>query len=258
MTGSTLSDDDFGVHPAFATTESWAFARHLAEAPTLPALSAILARETARLGCSAFCCGLLPPGDAEPLLLLHNWTSAWSADYRRHERAGGDLTLADARRRRLPFSWSEARAARALSPAEEAFLAAATRRGWRSGICAPLHGPGSTVAFLTLMGGEAVGGEVMFPAAAKARLIAVAALAHERLGALREPDGQSHPATRLSAREKDCLKRVGAGHSDREIAEALGISRTTVKYHIDRARLKLGVRTRAQALAQLLLWDDAW
>jgi DNA-binding CsgD family transcriptional regulator len=60
----------------------------------------------------------------------------------------------------------------------------------------------------------------------------------------------------LTARELECLREVGAGKSDREIGTTLGISRTTVKYYLERARLKLGARTRAQAYARLVLWGD--
>jgi DNA-binding CsgD family transcriptional regulator len=53
---------------------------------------------------------------------------------------------------------------------------------------------------------------------------------------------QSHG---LTARELEVLRLVAAGHSDREIAEALFISRYTAMVHLKNIRRKLGVDSRA-------------
>src|ERR1700737_2334161 len=58
---------------------------------------------------------------------------------------------------------------------------------------------------------------------------------------------------RLSARELECLRWVAAGKTDWEISVILSISAATVRFHLDRARAKLGARTRAQAVARLVL-----
>ena len=41
------------------------------------------------------------------------------------------------------------------------------------------------------------------------------------------------------------------GRRDKEIADLLGITEATVRFHIDNARRKLGARNRAQAVARL-------
>ena len=58
----------------------------------------------------------------------------------------------------------------------------------------------------------------------------------------------------MTAREIECLRWVAAGKTDPEIGEILSISATTVKFHVDGARAKLGARTRAQAVARLVLY----
>ena len=55
----------------------------------------------------------------------------------------------------------------------------------------------------------------------------------------------------LSDRERDSLAFMADGRRDKEIADLLGITEATVRFHIDNARRKLGARNRAQAVARL-------
>ena len=57
------------------------------------------------------------------------------------------------------------------------------------------------------------------------------------------------PRPTLSAREHDILGQLARGLSNREIARALFISEATVKTHLGRIYGKLGVETRAGAVA---------
>jgi predicted ATPase/DNA-binding CsgD family transcriptional regulator len=58
---------------------------------------------------------------------------------------------------------------------------------------------------------------------------------------------QSRPS--LTRREQEVLKLVATGHADREIAEALFISRRTASEHVGRILQKLGARSRTDAAA---------
>ena len=51
----------------------------------------------------------------------------------------------------------------------------------------------------------------------------------------------------LTAREREVLRLLAAGRSDREIAEALFISRRTAQGHVGSIYGKLGVSSRAAA-----------
>ena len=81
-----------------------------------------------------------------------------------------------------------------------------------------------------------------------------AMLAHERCRVLANIAPPGGPAEPLSARELECLRWVADGKTDTEIGEILSISDTIVKFHVTRARRKLGARTRAQATARLVLF----
>lgn len=57
------------------------------------------------------------------------------------------------------------------------------------------------------------------------------------------------PRPALSAREHEILAQLARGLGNREIARALFISEATVKTHLGRIYTKLGVETRAGAVA---------
>jgi len=62
------------------------------------------------------------------------------------------------------------------------------------------------------------------------------------------PIDPDHPRlASLSVREKEVLRRLADGLTDREIASALVISPRTVESHVSSVLHKLGVRNRAEA-----------
>ena len=56
----------------------------------------------------------------------------------------------------------------------------------------------------------------------------------------------------LSRRECECLKWIAAGKTDWEIGAILGLSEKTVNVYVERAKRKLGVQTRTQAIVYAL------
>ena len=48
------------------------------------------------------------------------------------------------------------------------------------------------------------------------------------------------------------MRWVLQGKSDMDIAKIVGISHTTVHFHIERVKKKLGVKTRTQAAAMIV------
>ncbi|MCA1674614.1 MAG: response regulator transcription factor [Actinobacteria bacterium] len=67
-----------------------------------------------------------------------------------------------------------------------------------------------------------------------------------------------NPTAELSDRERDVLALLGEGASNAAIGRSLSISESTVKGHVTRLLVKLGVRNRVQAaLVARGLWDPA-
>lgn len=67
----------------------------------------------------------------------------------------------------------------------------------------------------------------------------------------RQPLAEGPGDTPLSRRQTEVLRLVAAGHSNKAIARALGLSPHTAKRHVANILVKLGVRSRAQAAAWL-------
>jgi LuxR family maltose regulon positive regulatory protein len=63
------------------------------------------------------------------------------------------------------------------------------------------------------------------------------------------------PDELLSPREREVLGLMARGFRNREIANALVISESTTKVHVRHVLEKLGVRTRAEAVARFNLFS---
>jgi DNA-binding NarL/FixJ family response regulator len=85
-------------------------------------------------------------------------------------------------------------------------------------------------------------GELAMPRAMAARLVQRLADAARNRGGLEGPE-----LVRLSAREREVLKLLASGRTDREIAEALTISPRTAETHVAAILRKLEVRNRSEA-----------
>lgn len=71
----------------------------------------------------------------------------------------------------------------------------------------------------------------------------------ERLMTFAAPPGGDE--VKLTDRERDSLAWVAEGKSDWEISVILGVAESTVRFHVDNARKKLGAVNRTQAVARL-------
>jgi DNA-binding NarL/FixJ family response regulator len=68
-------------------------------------------------------------------------------------------------------------------------------------------------------------------------------------GAQHGGSGGAVSRPRLTRREREVLRRMAQGESNRRIAEGLGISEGTVRTHAQNVLIKLGVTSRTQAAA---------
>lgn len=112
-------------------------------------------------------------------------------------------------------------------------------------LCATSYGAGGKIASMHL------GFDTIDIGGPQAMAIQMAGLAlTERLMTMSEPVADNE--IKLSDRERDAIAFVADGKTDWEISVILGVSQTTARFHVDRARRKLGAVNRAQAVARLV------
>ena len=61
----------------------------------------------------------------------------------------------------------------------------------------------------------------------------------------------------VTPRQEEILRSAALGHSDKQIADLLGISHATVRTHLRRLYLSYGFKSRSQAVAAWLGHDPA-
>jgi LuxR family quorum sensing-dependent transcriptional regulator len=199
-------------------------------------------------GFSALALGELPGPHSSELkpFFVSTWPESWLETYIGEGFAAADPTVETARSATLPTTWSAFRErAERRSPALRV-LDAAAAGGWPEGVIIPIHGPRGYHGAVTVAGHRA-----RLSPRERATLHLAALYLHERLRNLLVPEVAAQPQDlpRLTDGEVACIEWLIAGKSDWEIGEILGIAQSTAHYRIERAKLKFGVKTRAQLTA---------
>jgi two-component system, NarL family, nitrate/nitrite response regulator NarL len=124
---------------------------------------------------------------------------------------------------------------------DEDDLAAALRGGACGYLLKTIEGDALVTAIHRAMGGASVVAEEMTGKLVAAYRGAAAPPAEAPASA------PTSPIEQLSPRERDILRSIARGASNKEIARELGIAETTVKIHVQHVLRKLGLSSRVQA-----------
>ena len=125
---------------------------------------------------------------------------------------------------------------------DEADLAAALRAGASGYLLKNMEGDALLVAIQRVMRGASVVAEEMTD-----KLVAAYRGATAPAAEAATPAEPASPIEQLSPRERDILRGIARGASNKEIARDLGIAETTVKIHVQHVLRKLGLNSRVQA-----------
>jgi DNA-binding NarL/FixJ family response regulator len=87
-------------------------------------------------------------------------------------------------------------------------------------------------------------------AALRAVAVGLSVTMAEELGPSFEAAHEEDERTLLTPREVEVLTAVSNGLTNKEVARELGISRHTVKFHVESLMRKLGVSSRAEAVSK--------
>jgi LuxR family quorum sensing-dependent transcriptional regulator len=170
-----------------------------------------------------------------------SWPKAWGDRYAQANYLWRDPPVRGLAYSREPFTWAESLTFEDYSRADRAIMSEAGDFGLYAGLVVPIAGLHSN-AVMSMAGGNS-----KLSARDRAELHFAALYAHARIRAL-SPVKVHRAAPRFTQRERECLEWAAAGKSDWEIGEILSIASKTAGAHIERAKEKLGVSTRIQAV----------
>lgn len=228
-------------------------------AANIDTLSASFERSIATLGFHYFaCCShvdpLLPPRRA---VVMYTYPEEWVQSFSERKLFQVDPVFQRANSTVRPFFWDSSEFRAELSEQQQAILAEASAYRIAHGYTVPIHLPGPHGAYPASC--SVVADAAMSEQSAKYVVQLMAYFLYDagiRLSdtIVREPAPNAGRATiiELSNRERQCLELVAQGKSDWVAGKLLGISERTVHNHIERAKRRLGVTTRVQAIVHAL------
>lgn len=183
-----------------------------------------------------------PPSDA---VMLHNYPVAWVSRYSDRRLHESDPVTLHAERTSLPFSWEAPDFRARLSISQMRILTEARSVGLSCGYTIPMQRSHSATARAAscsvIPDSRAVAADSYFA-------VQLMSTHLYELVLHRQQSGRSRTVGTLSGRERQCLELVAQGKSDWAIGRILRISEHTVHRHVESAKQRLGVATRAQAV----------
>lgn len=227
-----------------------AFIDGLAASGDAESLRTVLAEAGAALDLSCFAYLALPTRRGGLPELISTYPVAWTDHYLRQRYERLDPVIVKALATIEPFEWGQEFPSQRLSKPQCALLEEAACCGIRCGFTVPVHDSRGPIAAVTFAADER---RASFQRCIEhhrhvLQLMAMYFHAHarRRLSASRVIDGIA-----LSPREFECLGWAAKGKSAWEVGQLLNITRRTAAFHLDNAKMKLGVRTICQAVAKL-------
>jgi DNA-binding CsgD family transcriptional regulator len=175
---------------------------------------------------------------------FNTWPSEWLLQYQSNDYVRHDLVPSMARISAQPFTWQEALARRTPTAKQREHCDWALGLGIIDVFAVPIHYPGGDFGLCVSIADHPIDDVFERDALQMASLFA-----HQRSRVLGGQSEASWAAALLTPREVDCLRWALKGKSDTGIRKILDISHTTVHFHTERAKKKLGVKTRTQAVA---------
>lgn len=199
-------------------------------------------------GYTASICSIFTVANSSPRvrLLFRDVPARWAAFYDQQNVGVRSPALNVARRRLTPFTFVEA--FDRLAAEQHEVWEAVREWGWHNGFVVPVHGPNGYFSYVSIASPER---DLNLDFATRAEIQMFALLAHERCHAISGLAASEGALRALSERELECMRWVAEGKTDWEIGLTLAISATTVKFHVNNARRKLGAATRPQAVAMM-------
>jgi DNA-binding CsgD family transcriptional regulator len=220
--------------------------------PSPDQLAAEFLKAVQALGFRHFaCCSQVDPFHPPPgAVMMHNYPRGWVRTYSEGRLYEIDPVLQRAASSPLPFLWDTAIQSTPITKSQKTLMADATGYGLIHGYTVPLHLswlPGSLRASCTVIPDS----EAVDPRSYLAIEVAATYLYFSASRAY--APWLAGARVELTHRERECLALVAQGKGDWTIGRMLGLSESTVHYHIEQLKRRLCVATRSQAVVQALM-----
>lgn len=184
---------------------------------------------------------------APKALRLHNYPAGWQDHYDAHTYGLSDPIHRACHRTACGFHWRHVGKIIAINRRDEMLLGLGKEIGLGDGVTIPVNVPGESCGSVSFV---AAAGAAL-PDDALACALTIGSQAFEGARRLyRGFDPRRRPP--ISQRQRQCIALAAQGYSDREIGLKLGIREATVIQHLREARWRLGLRNRAQLIANTL------
>jgi DNA-binding CsgD family transcriptional regulator len=168
----------------------------------------------------------------------------WLSHYFENRYMDINPAVPEALHRREPVYWSDIVDRPELGRKQKKLFQDASEFGLDNGLFVPIFGPRNLSAKMICLGKEIDTSPVV-----RAGIHSMAISTFNRLIRPRELETGYR---KLTGREIECLRWVAQGKSDWDISAILNISESTVHWHIESAKRRLGVATRIQAVVGAL------
>lgn len=188
-------------------------------------------------------------------LHLTNVPGDWNVEYFKKKYCDHDPIWRFALGNLLPERWSNIIRRFDLTAKQHKIISDGRDAGLCDGVIIPVHGPGGEFAVLSLSHSESDTQAKQNVELDETVLHMFALRFHSQIRELQEPEVGEPPAD-LTSREIDVLFWTAEGKSTWDISQILGISESTVNFHISSAKRKLGVYSKPHAVAKMFGFRD--
>jgi DNA-binding CsgD family transcriptional regulator len=229
--------------------DAWCFIEQLKDCSSCPEVGSAFARTTAPFGFPIVSCGGFreTPSGRTWQFFFNSWPSEWLHQDKNHDYVRHDVAPMRARFRATPFTWVEFFRDGPQTVQQIEFHNRVRELGVVDGYAVPVHQPGGDLGLCV-----SASTHLIEDSEERVALHVASLYAFHRCQALGGSTNAGSVKVALSPREVECLRWVLDGKSDTDISKIIGISHTTVHFHVERVKKKLGVRTRAQAAAVVM------
>lgn len=186
-------------------------------------------------------------------LLVSTYPVDWTDHYMEERYFTLDPVVVQAGQLILPFIWGTKDMRGQLRGRQKLLFNEAKEFEIRCGFTVPIHGHGGEFAAVTVANNEPDRSFLKQIDAFQHQLHLMALHYHVRVSRLVCAEGVEPEKVVLTPRETECLLWVAKGKTAWEISVILGISKSTVIFHIKNAKQKFGVYSVNQAVVRSVM-----